>query len=269
MTRDAAVAAAQRGWAVFPCRPGDKRPTVKEWEQRACADPERVARHWPSPRHNIGIACGPSGLAVLDLDAHGELPEEWRQLPGVNDGRDVLFQVCEWAGMPWPATYTVATPSGGWHLYFTAPAGQAIRNSASLIGPQVDVRGAGGYVVAAGSTFGGREYDVIDDADPAPLPAWIARLLAPKATPTTPARERQSTPAGRLSGLLRTVESAPVGRRNDALFWASCRAAEMIAEGRLAPDSAAGQLADAAAAAGLPEPEARRTITSALRGEAR
>jgi hypothetical protein len=171
--------------------------------------------------------------------------------------------------MDWPATYTVATPSGGWHLYFTAPGGPGIRNSASLIGPQVDVRAAGGYVVAAGSTVGGREYDVIDDADPAPLPAWIARLLAPKATPTTPARERQSTPAGRLSGLLRTVESAPVGRRNDALFWASCRAAEMIAEGRLAPDSAAGQLADAAAAAGLPEPEARRTIASALRGEAR
>jgi Bifunctional DNA primase/polymerase, N-terminal len=24
--------AAERGWAVFPCRAGDKRPTVRDWE---------------------------------------------------------------------------------------------------------------------------------------------------------------------------------------------------------------------------------------------
>ena len=28
MTREAAVAAARRGWSVFPCLPGDKRPAV-------------------------------------------------------------------------------------------------------------------------------------------------------------------------------------------------------------------------------------------------
>ena len=105
----AATAAARRGWAVFPCRPGDKRPAVDRWEQRACNDPDLVARYWPSSRHNFGIATGPSGLVVLDLDNHGELPEEW-QLPGVHDGRDVLAQLCEWAGQPWPSTYMVATP---------------------------------------------------------------------------------------------------------------------------------------------------------------
>ena len=74
----------------------------------------------------------------------------WRNLPGVRDGRDVLAQLAEWAGKPWPSTYMVATANGGWHLYFTAPEGSGIRNSASLLGPQVDVRAAGGYVVAAG-----------------------------------------------------------------------------------------------------------------------
>ena len=66
--RAAAVEAAGRGCAVFPCRPGDKRPAVPDWERRACADPELVARYWPSVRHNVGIARGPSGLTVVDLD---------------------------------------------------------------------------------------------------------------------------------------------------------------------------------------------------------
>lgn len=52
-----------------------------------------------------------------------------------------------------PATYTVATPSGGRHLYFLAPAGTKIANSAGKIAPAVDVRGHGGQVVAPGTTI--------------------------------------------------------------------------------------------------------------------
>ncbi len=127
-------ALARLGWCVFPCLPGDKRPAVDRWEQRACGDPATVARFWPSPLHNIGIACGPSGLVVIDLDTHGELPEGW-QMPGILDGRDVLAQLCEWARQPWPGTYMVATPSGGWHLYFAAPDQHKNRNSAGKLGP--------------------------------------------------------------------------------------------------------------------------------------
>src|SRR5258708_7716570 len=173
---------ARRGWHVFPCRPGDKRPAVDDWEHRACADPGRVARFWPSPQHNIGIACGPSGLVVLDLDTHGTLPDDWR-LPGIRDGRDVLAQLCEWAGQPWPSTYWVATPSGGWPLYFRAAEGLEIRNSAGKIGPLIDVRGAGGYVIGPGSVVGGKPYEVLDDQHPAPLPRWIARLLTEQPEP--------------------------------------------------------------------------------------
>ena len=124
-----------------------------------------MARYWPSGQHNIGIACGPSRLVVVDLDTHGHLPEDWRQLPGIRDGRDVLAQLAEWAGKPWPSTYMVATANGGWHLYFTAPEGGGIRNSASLLGPLVDVRGAGGYVVAAGSRVDGKPYELLDASD--------------------------------------------------------------------------------------------------------
>lgn len=265
--RDAAVAAAERGWHVFPCRPGDKRPAVQDWENRACADPGRVTRYWPSDRHNIGIACGPSRLVVLDLDAHGELPEEWRQVPGVNDGKDVLAIICEWAGMDWPQTYTAATPSNGWHLYFRAPEDSAIRNSASLIGPQVDVRAAGGYVVAAGSTVGGKAYEVLHDLELVPLPAWIARLLEPH-------REQDSAggqfvpsgqPGRRLDGLVRTVADGKPNNRTGPLVWAAFRLADMIAAG--AATEADGELlVQAAVSAGIDGGEryARQQVQSVL-----
>jgi bifunctional DNA primase/polymerase-like protein len=262
-TRAAAVAAARCAWHVFPCRPGDKRPTVRDWERRACADPGRVAEHWPLGA-NVGIACGPSGLAVVDLDAHGALPEDWRAEPGVKDGRDVLAALCEWAGQPWPSTYWAATPSGGWHLYFRQPPGQEVRNSAGLIGPQVDVRGAGGYVVGAGSVVDGRPYVVLDDRPPAALPGWLLRLLVVPAAPPRPARPcRAGNLGARVAGLVRTVETAPPGQRNDALYWAACRAAELEDPDQEAVSAA---LVAAALTAGLGEREARRTIASAMGG---
>jgi hypothetical protein len=274
----AAADAARRGWAVFPVRRGDKRPAVPDWENRSCSDPERVARHWPAGA-NVGIACGPSGLVVLDLDCHGDLPEEW-QLPGIRDGRDVLAQLCEWAQQDWPVTYTVNTPSGGQHLYFTAPdddaeadwskarerwRGQQVRNSASLIGPQIDVRARGGYVLGAGSAVGGKPYVVIDGNAPAALPRWIARALTQRHL----ARQgpAQGDPAARLRGILRTVVSAPAGQRNDALYWAARRGQELVTADGADPAMLTEALITAAAAAGLDEREARRTVASGMRGE--
>ena len=266
MTPDAAAELARGGFHIFPCLAGNKRPAVDRWEQRASADPAHVAEasQVRFAGHNIGIACGPSRLVVLDLDCHGDLPPEWK-LPGVVDGRDVLAQLCEWAGQPWPSTYWVATPSGGWHLYFRAPDGSGIRNSASLIGPQIDVRGAGGYVVGAGSVVDGKPYELLDGRPTAPLPGWIARLLTrPPATPTQPGPrgDRRATP-GRLGGLVRTVAEAKPGQRNDALYWAACRAAELDGAD---PTEMTGALMDAALTAGLTESEARRTIVSAMGG---
>ena len=259
-----------RGFCVFPCRPRDKVPAVPDrWEQRACADPATVARYWPSARHNVGIACGPSRLVVIDLDTHGALPAEW-QLPGITDGRDVLAQLCEWAGQPWPCTYAVATPSGGQHLYYRAPAGADIRNSAGKIGPLVDVRASGGYVIGAGSAADGHSYDVLTEGGPQPLPRWLARLLTTPQKPQYPRNDPVPGPGGaRLAGLVRAVESAPDGQLNDTLHWAACRAAEMREEGGCGEAEAAAALLTAAVRAGHPERSAARTIASGLRGGVR
>ncbi len=264
-TRAPALAAAGRGWAVFPCGAGHKRPAVDRWEQRACADPERVARHWPAAA-NVGIACGPSGLVVIDLDAHGELPPDWR-LPGLRDGRDVLAQLAEWAGQPWPSTYMVATPSAGWHLYYRAPAGPPLRNTAGALGPQIDTRASGGYVVGAGSVVGGTAYEVLDGQDPEPLPAWLLRLLLPAPAGAVPARAGGHPGPARLGSLAATVRASRPGDRTGPLVWAAHRLAEMIAAGQASPDDAE-VLVQAAVEAGIRGGEryARYQVTHVLGG---
>ncbi len=284
-TRAAAVSAARRRWKVFPCRYHDKRPAVDRWEERAIADPERVARHWPSGA-NPAIATGPSGLVVIDLDTHNPVPEDWR-MPGINDGRDVLAQIAEWAGQPWPATYMVVTPTGGWHLYFVAPDGLEIRNSAGKIGPLIDVRAVGGYVLAAGSVTderaypgnpecralvkGGRAYEAIDDTEPAPLPAWLAALARPaEHGPQVPPQIRASgTPSARLRGLTDLVRRSQRGDRTGPLVWAAHRVREMAAAGEADAEAEGERLVQAAVAAGIRGGEryARQQVRHVLGGD--
>jgi hypothetical protein len=271
----AAVAVAERGWAVFPCRRGDKRPAIDHWEQRSSADPAHVAGAWRDrwPRANIGIACGPSQLVVVDLDtpAHGSpattMPA--RAAAG-SGGRDVLAKLAEEAGVPWPDTYCVRTPSGGMHMYFSAgAAGSGLRNSAGRVGPMVDIRAAGGYIVAAGSVVRGRPYESVTDAPLASLPAWLAALARPQKPATGPRRETAGDPSGsyqRLRGIIQTVLDSAPGTRNGRLYWAACRAAELIRAGTVDRATAEHVLLVAAMEAGLAggEPEARRTIASGL-----
>src|SRR5438046_165346 len=108
MIADYARAAAARGWHIFPLRPGSKipPPNLTDWEQRASTEAAKITTAWGrSPEPNIGLACGPSGLVVIDLDT----PK--RGEPGT--GRDTFAALAERAGQGWPSTYTVATPSGG------------------------------------------------------------------------------------------------------------------------------------------------------------
>lgn len=272
--RDAAVAAARRGWYVFPVRAGGKQPRAGlSWPDAACADPRRVAAAGWRPGENYGVAAKPSGLVVVDLDRPKPgyaLPSAWRDEPGIADGRDVLAALAERGGRPWPATFTVATPSGGWHLYFRAAPGRRIGNRP--LGPLIDIRGGGdsngGYVVGPGSVIDGRRYEVIDGRDPEPLPGWIADLLDPPRPGAAAPRGAQAPPElyPRLRGLVRHVLEGTPGDRNGRLYWAACRAGEMVAAREISRESAELVLVQAAVEAGLRggESEARRTVASGL-----
>jgi hypothetical protein len=87
-----ALEVARAGHFVFPLWPRSKKPAVKDWENVATREPDGIRERWAALPWNVGIACGPSGLHVIDLDdAHGhEPPEEWA---GARHGRDVLARL--------------------------------------------------------------------------------------------------------------------------------------------------------------------------------
>ncbi|QKV93967.1 bifunctional DNA primase/polymerase [Streptomyces sp. NA02950] len=275
-----ALDAAARGWHVFPVIPGDKRPAVRAWEERATTDTARIERCWEHAPYNVGIATGPSGLVVLDLDTpKGEQdtpPAEWAA-PGIATGEDVLSVVCEQHAQPYPhQTHTVRTGRGGTHLYLTAPAGAEMRNTAGKLGWKVDTRAAGGYVVGAGSIVNGRAYTVIHDASAAPLPRWLAELLRPAPLPpqqpvTVPlATDRHGAYLRRaVKDELARVTRSPDDGHNTALYLASVALGQLVAGGELAEHDVTEWLAAAAAQVGQSDREARRTIASGLRAGAK
>ncbi|ATW50579.1 DNA primase [Streptomyces peucetius subsp. caesius ATCC 27952] len=280
----AALDAASRGWHVFPLIPGAKRPAVRDWETRATTDPERITRCWTHAPYNVGIATGPSGLVVVDLDTPKEPddtpPAEWTA-HGVTDGADVLALLCERHSEPFPAyTYTVRTWSGGTHLYFAAPAGESLRNtagdSARGLGWKVDTRAVGGLVVGAGSTFAGVPYLVAHNAPPAPLPGWLAELLRPAPLPpqrpvTVPltARDRRGRFLNAaVNGELARVTGSGEHQHNNALYIASVALGQLVAGGELDAYEVTEKLTEAALSVGQGEREARRTIASGLRAGA-
>lgn len=177
----AALAAAARGWPVIPLRPGRKYPALhgedacpgtgdcagghRKFEQRATTDPERIRRCWAAGPYNVGIATGPAGLLVVDLDTLK--PKDKKGTP---DGVASFLALCERAGQAVPTTRTIRTPSGGRHLYFTAPAGVRLGSSKGTLAPKIDTRAWGGQVVAPGSVTREGPYAVLDDAPVANLP---------------------------------------------------------------------------------------------------
>ena len=71
-----ALSLAERGWHVFPCVPGGKRPALRgSWQDHATIEPVRIGAWWSRAAYNIGIACGPSGLVVIDLDVPHNIGE--------------------------------------------------------------------------------------------------------------------------------------------------------------------------------------------------
>ncbi len=151
------------GLKVFPCAP-DKRPRLTGWPENATTDPATIAgwsRQWPDSM--VGVPTGEAqGLFVLDVD--------------VKNGIDG-FASLKALGVTLPATRTHRTRSGGVHLVFRYPPGEALTISAGQLGPGLDTRGNRGYVIWPGSP----DYEVVDDSPIANLPAeLLARLKAAK-----------------------------------------------------------------------------------------
>jgi hypothetical protein len=160
-----AQAYAKTGWPVFPCReagPLRKRPYVARGFHAATRDPEIIGRWWRQwPQALIGVPTGAaSDIVVLDID--------------VKDPRADGFDTLEDLGIILPATPMVHTPSGGLHCLFANPA-RELKCNAGLIGPGLDVRAEGGYVIVP-SPGSGYYWDPVwnlDTVTPLPAPDWL------------------------------------------------------------------------------------------------
>lgn len=204
----AALAYAVAGWYVFPlhtpngnglcdcrkeCSSPGKHPRTMNGLNGASNDPEQIRQWWSMwPHANIGVATGAkSGFIVLDIDdGHG--------------GRDSIKTLVEKHGA-FPERIFQRTGGGGWHVLFKHP-GIRIGNiqSSDRLGKGIDVRGDGGYIVAAPSLhISGRRYEWGSGFEKLPeAPQWLVEAL----------RKPEQSPVQYSS-----VADIPEGARNNTL----------------------------------------------------
>ncbi len=255
-----ALELAAYGYRVFPCkwlpgkdakgRPLGKVPLTRNgWHDAVTIDPrdgqsacvtEHVIHAWWTrwPKAMVGMVV-PDKVIILDVDprnggditALGKLPPTYCVLSGRGDG--------------------------GVHLYYTRPTLPfEARFTATRLPEGVDLK-HNGYVISPPSLHPdtGKPYVAIERPVVA-LPNHLRDLIIRRPV------ERRPGNGGTGTGLVDFVGKAIEGNRNNALYWAACTART---EGTL--DNLADQLIDAATKNGLSEFEARRTVSSAERGD--
>ncbi|HXM57690.1 MAG TPA: bifunctional DNA primase/polymerase, partial [Candidatus Dormibacteraeota bacterium] len=276
--RRAALLYAVRGWRVLPlwwpaddgcacglpgCDDAGKHP-IGALVPRGLHDATRqlaALREWWSsfPNANVGIRTGAeSGLVVLDVDG--------------SSGRLTLRALVA-AHTPIDARW--ARTGGGWHAYFAHP-GVAVPSSAGRVGPGLDVRGDGGYVIAPPSLHGSRRlYRWIGhDASPFPLdslpamPPWLLALALPDDAPTQHVHLRTGKAAAYAAAAAEreTIEvaGAPPGQRNHRLNRAAFKLGQLVGAGLLEEAAAAAALVGAGLQAGPGERKIRATVERGL-----
>jgi Bifunctional DNA primase/polymerase, N-terminal len=155
---------------------------------------------WRWPNALNGLPTGaPSSVVVFDIDVKNS----------PTNGYDSLEDL----GHVLPATPMVHTPSCGLHVYFASPE-RELRCSSGLIGPGLDVRGEGGYVIlpSPGSGYSWDPIHNFDSVAPAPAPNWLWPVKPSIPVPATPLRP--------VKGLDRYGESA-INAACDAIFPAA------------------------------------------------
>ncbi len=226
-TKTEALRYADRGWSVLPlhsirdgsctcasgraCQSPGKHPHTQNGVTDATTDAPTVADWWDLwPDASVGIATGrASGLLVLDVDPRHGGDDTLHDLVGQNNTL--------------PDTVEVITGSGGRHLFFAYPGSVEIGNSVSRLGPGLDVRSNGGYIVAPPSVhISGQQYEWEvehrpDDVPLGSMPDWLQALaIGDNSQPIGGSGHTGIEPVSVLAGVAE-------GERNDTLFRYACR----------------------------------------------
>lgn len=162
----AALGYGRAGWKIFPILERTKdTPLIRQWGVRASSDPKQITEWWTRwPNANIGLACGPSGIGVVDSD--------------VPKGEETLQRLADSFEGQLSSTRTQRTPRGGIHRFYRG----RLATTAGKIGPNVDTRGVGsnngGYVLLPPSRTDKGAYKWEDRRSMAALDPWVADVCA-------------------------------------------------------------------------------------------
>lgn len=251
------IAAAARGWKLFPIAIGTKKDALTKWgrggpDEVATSDIAQLER-WSS-RHrgcNWGCATGAkSGFFVLDTDN----ADGWM-----------------WAmGKGLPATRTVKTGKDdpfAYHYYFKMPEGMRIKTSGGELAPGADVRGDGGMVLIPPSLHpSGNRYAVTEEVEIADAPQWLLSLVVDESVPRPPvdltALEPLTDDQKRLGlALLKKkcgkYAEVPAGQWNTELTSLTYMAGSMVAAGVLTEAEAEAMMLEIPTVATYMEEEPR------------
>lgn len=265
---------ASHGVKIFPCREKTdaqgkvKGPLVHNGFKSATNDLATIIEWWTyQPNALVGMPCRMNDLIVIDPDRHGG-----------HDGVNAFALLVRANGFDMQSFLSVTTPNSGLHLYFQRP--HNLGDTIGKLGASIDVKD-NGYIIAAGSILcDGRGYklqnwsldslaDWITEKQLSPLPEWLVDAVS-KPTHTPKAYSKGDVAAcpenvlTRLKALVRKVALAPEGDRNKILFWATCRAGEMIRDGLVHHDTAFELFVEAGLYCGLDRREAERSVRSGL-----
>jgi len=186
------------------------------------------------------------------------------------NGIQTWHDLCQKHGIK-GTTLLVNTPSGGRHLYYKTGRGDfKVKNSVNKLGPGIDVRAMGGYVLVPPSMIGGKPYTWVKNRM-LPLPTAIEELLKPSfSQPSLSSQGIWHKHFAYVEAAIKSecekVSKSAVGQRNDVLNKAAYALGQLVgskwAHFELARAEAV--LLKAALPCGLPEAEAKKTIASGL-----
>jgi hypothetical protein len=214
------------GCGMQDCPSPGKHPPLKAWQRLR---PDVIGRDYAWRKHDkrIGLRMGrqPNGWFLIAVDDDGGLAELEAKLG------------------PLPRDVEQKTGKGS-HLFFRLPEGHSLGNSSKTEGAAVDVRGEGGFVVAAPSLHanGNRYTWLADELREPPFlpPAWLTHFETPRepkrATKAKPQQQRKggtSYAERALHGELDNVRASIKGNRHTTLFAAAAALGELCAGGVL------------------------------------
>lgn len=204
----AALAYAERGWHVLPCHYAfrstadeprcscgrndcgniGKHPLTPNGLTNATTDPQVIGGWWRRwPLANVAIATGErSGCFAVDVDPrHG--------------GNKSFADLMDEYGEP-PETVEAKTGGGGSHLLFIHPGFKVMNDSmGKRLGPGLDVRGDGGYILVAPSNHAsGNCYEWVamlapDECQLSVAPDWILSRVKEQPKPQPSDRKFEPT----------------------------------------------------------------------------